>query len=184
MNPTEQDGSNSTEPMSAETVVRLLQLFEQQGIKVVVDGGWGVDALLGEQTRVHADLDIAVAHQDVPTLRALLAARGYKEIPRKGTWECNFVLGDAQGHEVDVHSYAFDTQGTLVLGVAYPFESLTGAGTIQGSSVRCISAEWMVKFHSGYELDGDDYRDVSALCRRFGIPLPPEYERFTRNRAE
>jgi lincosamide nucleotidyltransferase A/C/D/E len=58
------------------------------------------------------------------------------------------------------------------LGVAYPLESLRGTGTIQGSSVRCISAEWMVKFHSGYELDDDDYRDVSALCRRFGIPPP------------
>jgi len=38
--------------------------------------------------------------------------------------------------------------------------------------VKCISPEWMVKFHSGYELDGNDYRDVSALCERFGIALP------------
>ena len=46
--------------------------------------------------------------------------------------------------------------------------------------MKCISAEWAVKFHLGYEFDENDYRDVSALCERFGIALPVEYERFTR----
>jgi lincosamide nucleotidyltransferase A/C/D/E len=36
----------------------------------------------------------------------------------------------------------------------------------------------MVKFHSGYELDENDYHDVSALCERFGMTLPAEYARF------
>ena len=49
--------------------------------------------------------------------------------------------------------------------------------------VKCISPEWMVKFHSGYELDENDYHDVSALCERFGIALPAAYERFTRESA-
>jgi len=44
--------------------------------------------------------------------------------------------------------------------------------------VRCISAEWAVKFHSGYELKEKDFRDVSALCQKFGIGLPATYERF------
>src|SRR5947209_17974785 len=64
------------------------------------------------------------------------------------------------------------------------YQSLTGTGSIQGYPVKCISVEWMVKFHSGYELDENDYRDVSALCERFGIALPTEYERFTREGAE
>jgi len=42
----------------------------------------------------------------------------------------------------------------------------------------------MVKFHSSYELDENDYRDVSALCERFHIALPAEYERFTREGVE
>lgn len=184
MNSTERCEPNSNEKMSADAVIRFLHLCEQHGIAVVVDGGWGVDALLGEQTRVHADLDIAIEHKDVPKLRALLEARGYKDVPRAGTRDCNFVMGDEQGHEVDLHSYTFDAQGTLVFGVEYPFASLTGTGTIQGFPVKCISAEWMVRFHSGYELDENDYHDVSALCRRFGIPLPIEYERFTRDGAE
>lgn len=165
--------------MSGDMVVQLLQLFARHGIQVVVDGGWGVDALLGEQTRPHADLDIAVEHKDVPTLRAVLEARGYLDVPRDDTRDCNFVLGDGHGHEVDVHSYTYDADGKLVFGVAYPFGSLTGSGTIEGYPVRCVSAEWMVRFHTGYQVDEDDYRDVSALCRRFGLALPREYEGFS-----
>jgi lincosamide nucleotidyltransferase A/C/D/E len=37
----------------------------------------------------------------------------------------------------------------------------------------------MVKFHSGYVLDENDYRDVRALCETFGIELPEEYKRVT-----
>ncbi|EFH82365.1 hypothetical protein Krac_3174 [Ktedonobacter racemifer DSM 44963] len=172
-------GQKSHVIMSGEAVVELMRLCEQNGIEVFVDGGWGVDALLGRQTRPHADLDIALQHKDVPKLRALLEARGYKDVPRDDTRDCNFVMGDDRGHEVDFHSYTFDAHGKLVFGLEYPLASLTGTGSIQGYSVKCISPEWMVKFHSGYELDEDDYHDVLALCEQFGIALPAEYERFT-----
>jgi lincosamide nucleotidyltransferase A/C/D/E len=36
----------------------------------------------------------------------------------------------------------------------------------------------MVKFHTGYPLDENDYHDVKLLCQRFGIPIPAEYEEF------
>ena len=172
MKPSERFEPKSVPDMSGDVVVQLLQLFEQHGIEIVVDGGWGVDALLGEQTRSHGDLDIALPHKDVPKLRALLETRGYRDVPRDDTRDCNFVMGDDQGHEIDFHSYTFDAHGKLVFGVEYPFDSLTGAGSIQGYPVKCISAEWMVKFHSGYELDENDYHDVSALCERFGLALP------------
>jgi lincosamide nucleotidyltransferase A/C/D/E len=164
--------------MTAGEVVEIIQLFEQNQIDVCIDGGWGVDALLGEQTRPHADLDIAIQHKDVAQVRALLAARGYKDVPCDGTWECNFVLGDDQGRQVDIHSYTFDAAGNHVSGVAYPFDSLTGTGSINGYAVNCISPDWAVKFHTGYAVDADDYRDVRALCQRFGIEMPLEYEIF------
>jgi lincosamide nucleotidyltransferase A/C/D/E len=179
MKPFERFEQNSHAEMSGDAVVELMQLFDQNGIEVFVDGGWGVDALLGEQTRSHLDLDIALEHKDVPNLRALLETRGYRDVPRDDTRDCNFVMGDEQGHEVDFHSYTFDAHGKRVFGIDYPLDSLTGTGSIQGYPVKCISPEWMVKFHSGYELDENDYRDVSALCKRFGMVLPAEYERFT-----
>ena len=49
-------------------------------------------------------LDIAVRHADVPKLRKLLESRGFGEVPRDDSWECNFVPADPSGLEVDVHS--------------------------------------------------------------------------------
>ena len=178
MEPHENFAQKSYTGMSGEAVVQLLQLFEENNITVFVDGGWDVDALLGEQTRSHNDLDIALEHKDVPKLRKLLEAHGYKDVPRDDTRDCNFVLGDDMGHEVDIHSYTFDAHGKIVFGVEYPLVSLTGTGSICGYPVQCISAEWQVKFHAGYELDEDDYHDVSMLCERFGIALPDEYASF------
>jgi len=43
-----------------------LDLFDTLGIRVWIDGGWGVDALLAEQTRPHEDLDIVIPEGDVP----------------------------------------------------------------------------------------------------------------------
>jgi lincosamide nucleotidyltransferase A/C/D/E len=164
--------------MKAKDVVEFVQLLNQHDIDVVVDGGWGVDALLGEQTRPHSDLDIAVEHKDVPQIRALLEARGYKDVPRDDTRDCNFVLGDDEGRLIDFHSYTFDAEGKLIFGVEYPYDSLTGTGTINGFPVKCIPPKWMVKFHTGYPLDDGDYHDVKLLCQKFGIEIPEEYDDF------
>lgn len=158
--------------MSAQDACALVGLFAERGIDVWVDGGWGVDALLGRQTRPHQDLDIAVRHRDVPQIRALLQERGFLDVPRSGTLDCNFVLGHPDGRQVDVHSFEFNDAGELTFGLAYPLESLTGTGSIAGLTVKCISPEWMVRFHSGYELDVDDHHDISALCERYGIEFP------------
>ena len=83
--------------MDARKPAELVEYLEEHGLEVYVDGGWAVDALLGEQTRPHGDLDIAVSHKFVPQLRDLLATLGYRQIARDDTWECNFVLADGQG---------------------------------------------------------------------------------------
>ena len=73
--------------MTAEDVAGLMALLEQNGFDVHVDGGWAVDAVLGEQTRPHDDLDIALPHVQVPRLRALLTTRGFHEQRRDDSWE-------------------------------------------------------------------------------------------------
>ncbi len=170
--------------MTAHDVVELVRLFDQHNIDVIIDGGWAVDALLGRQTRTHDDLDVAVMHQDVPQIRALLEARGYRDVPRDDTWECNFVLGDDEGRQIDIHSCTFDETGKNIFGVAYPHDSLNGTGSINGYPVKCISVEWLVKFHTGYALDENDYHDVKLLCQQFGIAMPQEYAGFVSNDSQ
>jgi lincosamide nucleotidyltransferase A/C/D/E len=167
----------STE-MTADDVLELITLFEQARIEVILDGGWGVDALLGDQTRKHADLDIVLLYQDVPYLRELLESIGYTGVPRDDTRPVNFVMGDGQGHQVDIHTYTLDRENHPEQGLDYPPESLHGSGSILGHPVRCIDVHNMVQFHTGYTVDENDYHDVKALCNRFGIALPAEYALF------
>ena len=166
--------------MTAKDVATLIALLQQNGIEVFVDGGWAVDALLGEHTRTHDDLDIALPHAQVPHLRALLLTHGFHEQHRDDTWECNFVLVDNDGRRLDVHSYMLDADGLNVGGVAYSREQLTGRGWIAGYAVRCISADRLVRFHTGYALDDNDWHDVRLLSERFQIAIPGEYLKFKR----
>jgi len=173
----------ATAAITAYEVMDLYGTLESLGVEIWIDGGWGVDALLGEQSRLHKDLDITIQQKDLPKLRELLRKRGYKDIQVEHARDWNFVLGDEHGREIDVHVIVLDSQGDGIYGPPerrekYPAASLMGSGLIDGKTVKCISPEWMVKFHSGYELKEQDFQDVSALCRKFGMDLPSEYERF------
>ncbi len=169
--------------MTAAHVISLYTELENLKIEIWVDGGGGVAALLGEQTRPHQDLDIAVQERDVPRLRQRLRERGCRDIKLEEARPWNFVLGDENGREIDIHVIVLDDNGNGLYGPAekgemYPADSLTGTGSVSGRFVRCISPEWMVKFHSGYTLKEKDFHDVSALCRKFGIDLPESFAHF------
>ena len=173
------DGKYAQVEMTFNDVIDLYTSLENLGIKVWVDGGWSVDALLGKQTRVHEDLDIAVEAKHVPTLREFLKIKGYEQSKEDSEW--NFVLRDRTGREIDVHSFNLDEEGNVLEGIPYPIGSLTGTGTIDGNTVRCIAPQWLVKFHSGYALKEKDFKDVSAICEKFGIELPEEYAHFKKS---
>ncbi len=173
----------NTGEVTAQDAIELLDLMESVGIEVTLDGGWGVDALLGYQTRTHLDLDIALPSRDLPVLRRLLIVAGFVQIPTGDTWEHNFVVQDDRLRRIDVHSYILDTDGSNVGGVAYVSHHLTGTGSIRGRTVGCIPVDAMIAFHLEYEPDADDYADVLALCQAFDRPLPAEYERFRRDSA-
>jgi lincosamide nucleotidyltransferase A/C/D/E len=38
--------------------IEIILYAEENGIAIWLDGGWGVDALLGEETRIHNDIDL------------------------------------------------------------------------------------------------------------------------------
>jgi len=166
--------------MSAADAVALYDLFEDNGIRVWLDGGWGVDALLEEQTRDHTDLDIGIETSDLPRMRDLLEKKGFRDVPRNDTRPWNFVLGDDAGRLVDVHAIEFDAAGNGIYGPPengemYPARSLQGQGSIAGRPAWCLTPDKQVGFHSGYELSESDYHDVRALCQRFHLDLPPEF---------
>ena len=172
--------------MTVADVLYVLDLLDAAEIVVWVDGGWGVDALLGEQTRDHNDLDLAINHYDVDGYRPAMAANGFRPTETLHATPKNFVLADRDGREVDVHLVDRDVVVPVADGIdvygpnglEYEVGSLDATGTIGGRIVRCCTADFVVRSHTTYEPDLDDARDVFALTERFGIPLPEMYERF------
>jgi lincosamide nucleotidyltransferase A/C/D/E len=104
-------------------------------------------------------------------------------VSRADTRPWNFVFGEDTGRQIDFHVIVLDERGRGLYGPPgtadhYPAEALTGKGTVNGRAVDCITPEWLVRFHTGYRVDATDWADVSALCARFGIPVPAEYRGF------
>jgi lincosamide nucleotidyltransferase A/C/D/E len=170
--------------MNASDVVEILSWLEQHGIDVWLNGGWGVDALLGRQTREHEDLDITISAADRTAYTAAMAAAGFRTYGVDNDF--NWVLADARGRLVDVHLVDF-TQTTLnAAGVnmygpaGLPFEvgSLEGRGTIGAKAVKCETAEVQLRGHTTYQPDETDYRDVLALCQAFDLEIPAVFERL------
>jgi len=163
--------------MDSDTVVEVLATLDDAAIQVWLDGGWGVDALLGEQTREHRDLDIILSATDVPRLQRALLAIGFR-IETGGT-AANFILVDEHEREVDVHPIEFDPRGygffPLPDGRRWPFPpaAFAGKGRVGGRHVRCLSADAQVQCHGqGYEPTENDLRDMERLQERFGVVLP------------
>jgi lincosamide nucleotidyltransferase A/C/D/E len=166
--------------MAAHEVIRLLDLLQFAGVTVWLDGGWGVDALLEEQTREHDDLDLVAELSEVPRLTKALVDAGYEQVA--GEAPKSFVLVDLKGRQVDVHPVVFDDdRGGGVYQMddgrewVYPGPGFSGRGEVAGRAVRCLSAEVQVLVHDGYDLTDKDYRELFLLHTRFGVELPPKY---------
>ena len=112
--------------MTSNKVLDLYNWFKNHGITIWIAGGWCVDALVGEQTRKHADLDIAVHRKDNSKLRQLLENNGYKEEVRNDSSEFMYVMNNKSGESIDIHAFEYDESGKIIYGVEFPFGSLTG----------------------------------------------------------
>ncbi|HLO35475.1 MAG TPA: hypothetical protein VK194_05305 [Candidatus Deferrimicrobium sp.] len=163
---------------SAADVLEVMAAFDDARIEAWIAGGWAVDSLIGEQTRPHRDLDLAVRadHMDraVSTLRGLRYRRGLDLRPVR------LVMEGRGGRMVDLHPVAFDAlgQGRQVGDrdrvFEYPPDGF-GSGAIDGVVVPCLTAEQLVRFHLGYEPQDHDRHDMALLRDRLRIEVPPPY---------
>jgi lincosamide nucleotidyltransferase A/C/D/E len=167
--------------IKAADVVEILGWLGAASVDVWLDGGWGVDALVGEQTREHDDLDLIVRDAHEPRMREALATHGFTQIARDAAQ--NFILADERGREVDVHPVRFDDQGNghLLSEGGWPFghsaEAFAATGSVSGYRAACLSAEAQMSNHSwGYEPGDTDVHDMRLLHERLGTPLTGPYQ--------
>jgi lincosamide nucleotidyltransferase A/C/D/E len=129
--------------MDARSVLGVVATLENAGVRLWLDGGWGIDALVSEQTREHDDLDCVIALCDAPIPRDALAALGFivslDELPT------HFVVRDRCDRRIDFHTVTFDAIGAatqrLQNGTMAPYRAhgFTGFGHITGVRVPCLT---------------------------------------------
>jgi lincosamide nucleotidyltransferase A/C/D/E len=156
----------------ASRVHSLLDLLSAAGVHAWVGGGWGVDALVGRQTRRHYDLDLVIsdARDDYLKVADVLKGAGFRPADAEFNpglpmpWR--YVWQHDDGHSVEVlpvalHDPPFSAglQDSQSSGTKSPFAH----GTIGGRSVRCLSAELQLVLHVGYPLRDVDASDMSVL---------------------
>ena len=164
--------------MAASDVLELLDWIQAHNIEVWLNGGWGIDALLGHQTREHDDLDLTISATDSQAYADAMAKLGFTTSRIDNDF--NWVLVDERERVVDVHLVDFGEtmvtdKGVWIYGPrGLPFEvgSLQGSGDISGKRVKCETAEFQVRGHTRYQPDEQDYQDVLALCKAFSIQMP------------
>lgn len=166
--------------MEASDVLDVTNALRLAGIDFWLDGGWGVDALLGAQHRPHDDLDIVVPLVTVEQVYDVLATVGYRV--SEDSLPTRAVLRDEDGRQVDLHPIRFDASGNgwqeraMPNGddCAYPAHDFT-TGRVGAATLGCLSAELQLSHHVGYVPRPRDRDDMARLAERFGLDLPPDY---------
>ncbi|MCT9139438.1 nucleotidyltransferase domain-containing protein [Streptomyces violarus] len=159
--------------MTADEVLFVLALLRQAKVDVWIGGGWGIDALVGEQTRDHRDLDLMHRQDQEDAVVAALHEVGFAETL---DWRpIRFVVTAPDGREIDLHPLVFADDGSAVQASPEPERPFTYpsscfvTGTIQWTPVPCLSAEQQVYFHQGYVPSERDRHDMAQLRRVFDI---------------
>jgi lincosamide nucleotidyltransferase A/C/D/E len=150
-------------PMPIGRVMETLAALESAGAETWVMGGWGLDALIGHQSRTHHDLDLIVDHRAMEAVLSALGELGYAEWHRHPSPE---PIGDLEpvGDGVvfrDKGMRVVDVHATAVSDSRDAFAS----GSIGGLRVNCLSAAQQLRANEGYRkrLPGDRRRHLHNL---------------------
>jgi lincosamide nucleotidyltransferase A/C/D/E len=174
--------------VSGPDVIEILAALESGHVQAWVAGGWGVDALLGEQTRGHEDLDLVFDATDERGARAALEELGFRRIEEEhelvphALMPNRIVMRDGPGRTVDLHGVDLRTwprgwlerlahEGRAPAAPVDP-EDRFARGSLDGRPVPCLSATLQLASRQVYEPTDSDRRDAALLCERYGLPLP------------
>ncbi len=147
--------------------IKIIELLEKNKIRFWIEGGWGVDALFGKQTREHRDIDVDFDCNQEEDLIYLLKNLGYSIVLDERPVRME-LYHDTYGY-MDIHPFIIgeneikqvNPQGGFFL---FNKEWFT-TSTFQGRKIPCFTLEAQKLFHSGYELRAEDILDLKNLER-------------------
>jgi lincosamide nucleotidyltransferase A/C/D/E len=129
-------------------------------------GGWGVDALIGRQTRRHSDVDVLIHadHAVEAEVAAALQRLGLRRLGERYTPNAittrRVWFADSAGHSVDLLPVDLDR---------HPFRHEDGVanafsvGVVGGRRLPCLSRDVHLNYRLGFPLRDIDQTDMRAL---------------------
>jgi lincosamide nucleotidyltransferase A/C/D/E len=152
--------------LTGEQVVALLDRLAPSARWLWIGGGWGVDALVGRETRPHADLDLLVDADSLPAVLDLLAADGF--VPTEDWLPVRIEVAHPDGRRVDLHPARPRPDGSAVQagldGTEFHYPAgCTTTGTVAGREVTCLTATQQLTFRQGFTWRPVDHHDVALL---------------------
>jgi lincosamide nucleotidyltransferase A/C/D/E len=165
----------------ARELVAVVGALRSAGVEFWVVGGWGVDALEGQQTRKHYDVDVLLADYRGEATVAVqaLAELGYRSV-RTGNDPAVLlaprnVLRDDCRHQVELLGLnrllldeRLDPEDPRPTPVELRRPELFSTGSIDACAIPCISVELQRLLREGYPQRGIDVHDVSLLDAAVG----------------
>jgi hypothetical protein len=162
-----------------EEVMRVCSALDSEGISYWIAGGWGTDALVGSQTKRHADLDVVLGsfESKLELFDHCVARLGYgRRAPLGGTiwFPDDAVYEDARGHRIEVlclewrllskvQRSGLDSGASEDPSPANAEESTsaivercTTNGLLRGNTIPVLTVNAQRLLHTGYERRRED----------------------------
>jgi lincosamide nucleotidyltransferase A/C/D/E len=165
--------------MRSDDVLAILARLDAKGLGWWVAGGWAVDALAGEETRPHEDLDLVVLNGELAKIESVLAGMGFTRAD-ESELPAFLILRDESGHQVDLYLVDLDRSGDAWQCFSqgkrdyFAQADLAAVGRLQTRDVRCLSAEALFRQFLGYRWAETARHDLQLLHDRCGSPIPPD----------
>ncbi len=152
--------------MALPEVLLVLDALTAAGCRWWLEGGWGVDALVGRQTRPHRDVDVELDSTAEQVALDVLRRLGYRI---ETDWRPNRVeLVASDRGRVDLHPLIVAPDGSArqaaLHGGFHEFPASNFAsGSLGGVAVPCVSITAQRAFREGYEHRDVDRHDLRLL---------------------
>lgn len=151
--------------MRAHEVILIVDWLEGADVIYQVNGGWGVDGLVGRQTRPHRDLDVFIDTEHVTGFMSWLYSRGYRLVE---DWRPVRVELCGPRGRVDVHPMRIDAAGDgfqqgLGDEVFVHAARDRTVGRIGGQAVVVASKKRLRELREGYVPRAVDHHDLQQL---------------------
>ncbi|WP_294150372.1 nucleotidyltransferase domain-containing protein [uncultured Clostridium sp.] len=159
------------ETADRETLEEILDLLDGMGMRYWIDGGWGVDIILGRQSREHRDIDVDFDGEYTDVLLKALEDKGY--VITTDWRPCRIELSHPLLGYIDIHPFVIAEDGSARQadpeGGWYDLQAeWFSSAVFEGRKIPCISAGAQKPFHTGYEpreVDKVDMQNLDAFLK-------------------